>query len=412
MKHIFINMSKVEVAFTVKVEEFIAHTGPKLTYSKQPLQNEFFIRSHELLFEQGIRNVEINVQDWEGTPCIFPVGERSTIPFDIFAASFYLISRYEEYLPHVKDEHGRYPATESIAFKNNFLELPVIDIWALKLKQVLLRRFPEMYSPVRRYRHISLIDVPVAYCFRKRGFIRTLGGTLVDLFSFRIKRILKRYATLMGFFRDPYDNFEELIELHKHYDVDAMYFFLMADYSNYDKNISVTNKEFCSLVKSVADYSIVSLMASYQSAIDIKMLKRERSRLINLINRPVKKVRLRYNKINIPETYEAFLEAEFNEDYTMGYSHHAGFRAGTCTPFYLYNINFEAQLPIKVNPFSIQDHALLRKPTMEEVKKTLFNIRDEVKKVKGTFITVFSNEILGDETTHKWKELYRELIKK
>src|SRR5204863_517356 len=42
-------------------------------------------------------------------------------PFDIFAASFYLLSRYEEYLPHQKDIYGRYAHQNSLAFKENVL---------------------------------------------------------------------------------------------------------------------------------------------------------------------------------------------------------------------------------------------------------------------------------------------------
>lgn len=90
-----------EVAFTTTVEDFIKHCGPKLTYSKQPLQNEFFIRSNDLLFEQGINHIAVNVSDWEGVPCFFACGEASSILYDVFSARFFLLSRYEEYLPHV-----------------------------------------------------------------------------------------------------------------------------------------------------------------------------------------------------------------------------------------------------------------------------------------------------------------------
>ena len=106
MKHVFIRILGIDVSFTTTVEDFIKHSGPKITYSKTPLQNEFFIRSNSLLFEQGISDVDIIMNDWDGLPCFFEAGERSNIPFDIFSASFYLLSRYEEYLPHVKDELG------------------------------------------------------------------------------------------------------------------------------------------------------------------------------------------------------------------------------------------------------------------------------------------------------------------
>ena len=106
MKHIFTRILGIDVSFTTKVEDFIKHSGPKITYSKTPLQNEFFINSSPLLFEQGINDISIKIGDWDGLPCFFEANERSNIPYDIFAASFYLLSRYEEYMPHVKDDLG------------------------------------------------------------------------------------------------------------------------------------------------------------------------------------------------------------------------------------------------------------------------------------------------------------------
>ena len=88
-RQIFEGILGIEITFTTKVEDFIKHSGPKLTYSKQPLQSEFFVRSNDLLFEQGINDLDITVSDWDGVPCFFTTGEKSTIPFDIFSASFF-----------------------------------------------------------------------------------------------------------------------------------------------------------------------------------------------------------------------------------------------------------------------------------------------------------------------------------
>src|SRR6056297_2043688 len=84
MKQVFTKILGIEIGFTTKVEDFIKHKDEKITYTKQPLQNEFFIRSHELLFEQGVNDVEINVMSWDNVPCFFFAGERSNLPYDIF----------------------------------------------------------------------------------------------------------------------------------------------------------------------------------------------------------------------------------------------------------------------------------------------------------------------------------------
>ena len=120
-KHICTRVLGVTVSFTSKVEDFVAHDGPKLSYTNKQLGNELHISAVELLFEQGVMDVDIQIYDWEGVPCFFASkNAEAALPYDIFGAAFYMLSRYEEYLPHVKDVLGRFPASESIAYKNKF----------------------------------------------------------------------------------------------------------------------------------------------------------------------------------------------------------------------------------------------------------------------------------------------------
>lgn len=411
MKHIFHKMMGIQVTFTNKIESFIAHTGPRITYGKQPLQNEYFIRSHELLFEQGITTFDFVIHDWDGLPCFFPTNERSNLPYDIFAASFYLLSRYEEYLPHVKDGHGRYPATESIAFKEGFLQKPVVDLWVNQLKISLLDSFPDLEFTPPKFSYTSVVDVAISHCFKHRGILRTMGGSLLDITSFRFRRVFKRFAVILGFQKDPYDNFQSLLKLHKEYKIQAIFFVLIASYSRYDKNISIYNNSFRHLIKSLADYAIVSLMGSYDCYENLESLKSNRATLIELINRPVKRIRLRYNRVNIPETYRLLADAEINEDYTMGYTSYPGFRAGTCIPFYFYDISFEVQTPLKVNPFCVQDYSFLQYSSEAEIRSLIAKLYNEVKNVNGNFITVFSNSMLANTRNGGYRQIYNELIK-
>ena len=412
MKHIFTRILGIDVVYTSKVEDFIKHSGPKITYTRQPLQNEFFVRSNELLFQKGINDISVLVDSWEGTPCFFRTGERSNLPFDVFAASFFLISRYEEYLPHVKDQHGRFPPEESLAHRHNFLKIPLVDIWAHKLLEKLKEKFPDMETGKRVYRYTSLIDVTTSHEFAHRGFMRSLAGILLDLSRFRLGRIAQRLAVLLRIKKDPYNNFSNLIDLHKETGVNSIFFFQFAEYSTYDKNVSTENNRFKYLIKWVADYSQVSLAASYSSFRDNELLKNEKARLSNVINRPVNFSRMRYNRVDVPQTYQDLVEAEFTDDFTMGYTHEIGFRAGTCTPFYLYDITMEEQQPIRVHPFALHDYSLTQFKSSEVMLREVAAIYEEVKKVNGEFITVFSNELLGGRHRVNWLDLYSDLIKK
>ena len=411
MRHIFVNILGVELDFTTKVEEFIKHTGPKITYTKQPLQNEFFIRSNEMLFEQGINDIQLTIADWEGTPCFFPTGERSNLPFDVFAASFFLISRYEEYLPHVKDIHSRFSPKDSIAYQNGFLQKPVVDIWAYKLLEALKERFEDFEYKIKGYDFVSVLDVATSHCYANRGIVRGLAGLIMDFGTFKLKRVVDRILVGLNRMKDPFDNYEELIALHKKYKVKCNFFFQFADYSKYDKNVSTNSMKFKSLIKYVADYAPVSLAASYSSFTDLELLKKEKANLEEVINRPVNSSKMRYNRVDVPETYRNLITAEFTDDYTMGYTYELGFRAGTCTEFQFYDIPLEVKQPIKVHPFAIHDYALSRIKKDEVILQQVKKITDEVRRVNGTTIVMFSNELLGNKDDRDWMSLYAEIVK-
>ncbi|PRX53683.1 polysaccharide deacetylase family protein [Flagellimonas meridianipacifica] len=411
-KQIFEGILGVDTTLTTRVEDFIKHAGPKITYTKQALQNEFFMRSNDLLFEQGINDLDIRVSDWEGVPCFFATDEKSAIPYDIFSASFFLLSRYEEYLPHVKDSVGRYPAKESLAFRNKFLEIPVVDLWAYKLFRLLKVRFPDIQSKKRKYNFTSIVNVTASHCYAHRGLVRSLGGYLLDFGKLRFRRMVKRTTVLLGLSKDPYDNFEKLVQIHKRFKAKSMFFFQFAEYSAHDKNISPNNNKFRYLIKSIADYSVVSLSTSFLSSTDKTVLIEEKKGLGGLIHRPIKYARLRYNRVNVPNTYRTLIESEFTDDFSMGYTHQIGFRAGTCTPFHFYDISLESKQPLKVHPFAIHDYALLDCKKPNEVFDKLDTIFRNTKEVKGSFVVIFSNELLGSKHRIPWILLYENLLKR
>jgi hypothetical protein len=233
-KHFFTRILLVEVQFTSKINEFVAHNGLKITYAKQALGTEFFIQSHDLLFQQGINNIEINVKDWEETKCFFKTSSKSIIPFDVFAASFYLLSRYEEYLPYVNDQFERFTAQESIAYKNDFLEKPVIDIWAFKVRKLLKEKFENHQFKDRKFEYISTIDVDAAFSFKHKGIVRNLGGFTKDLFTLNLRNFWYRFLVLINLRQDPFDTFNWLLKMQKRHQIKTIFFFLVSDYTSFD----------------------------------------------------------------------------------------------------------------------------------------------------------------------------------
>ena len=395
-KHICIRVLGVKVEFTTKIEEFIAHDSLKMSYTKQQLGNEFFVKSHDILFEQGLSDLDINILDWENTKCFFFNGDKSAIPFDIFAASFYLLSRYEEYFPHVKDEFGRFTAEESLAYKHGFLHQPVVDIWAYKFKDALQAQFPKFKFSERSYTIKPVIDVPSAYNFRLKGIMRTFGGLTKDLFRFRFGNLYIRFMVILGFMHDPFDTFKYIINRQKQTKFKFMFFFLIGDYSTYDKGINPNKKKFVSLIKYMADYCTVGLKISYFAIEDISILKKEKLRIEAILNTTLKASRQSFSRLNLPESYRNLLELEVQEDYTMGYVNHIGFRAGSCTPFLFYDLDYEIQTPLKIYSYHLMDYALLKTHSLLDKKKVLNEIIHEVKQVNGVFVPIFHNYTFSD----------------
>ena len=91
----------------------------------------------------------------------------------------------------------------------------------------------------------------------------------------------------------------------------------------------------------------------------------------------------------------------------MGYINQIGFRAGTCTPFFFYDLDYEIQTPLRINTYHVLDYALLKYQSTLDKKMHLNQIINAVKKVNGEFVPVFHNYTFG--TTETWKD-YKELF--
>src|SRR4030095_15242028 len=125
------NICGCEIAFTHNRDEFSLYEGPRINYSNEAVvQKELWVKPvSDLLFEETIVTQEIKVFDLYDYKAFYGTQEGE-LSFDIFAASFYLVSRYEEYLPHEKDQYGRFAHTNSLAFQENFLSIPLVNFWA------------------------------------------------------------------------------------------------------------------------------------------------------------------------------------------------------------------------------------------------------------------------------------------
>ena len=225
-----------------------------LNYSLEPLPfTNFYLQPHTLLFQSAIEPQKIEVKEALQIPCFFETSS-SDFPFDVLAASFYLLQRYEEYLPHQKDVYGRYAHTNSLAFQANFLHLPLVDVWMLQLKQALQKKFPQIQFATRQFQFIPTYDVDIAFSYRGKGLLRNLWGLYRSLATGRMGDFLQRVDFVLAGEKDPFDVFEELDELHQQHQLHPIYFLLLAQkQKGIDKNISPDKKVYQRLIKKLAE---------------------------------------------------------------------------------------------------------------------------------------------------------------
>lgn len=397
-----------DVDFTSKIEPFIAHDGPKLSYGKQPLGKELYFQSVDLLFEHGLNDIDVQVFDWEETKCFFDVKHAdSALPFDIFAATFYLLTRYEEYLPHVKDNMGRFPAVESIGCIHDFLQDPVVDIWAYKFKKILLEKYPDLEFREKKFTIIPVISVAQTFVYKNKGVLRSIGGGIRDLWKLEFDKLTDRIKVLIGLKKDPYDIFDFIIQLQKKKKRKAKALFGLGDYSKYEKNVGYNRPKHHTIIKHIADYIDVGLKVSYEAISDLSLLKKEKLRIENIVNRRLQYSLCSFFKIKLPEAYRNFIELEIGEDYSMGYPKQSGFRAGTCSPFMFYDLDYEVQTPLVVYSFCFASQGDREDINdLMSARKEISIYMDKVKKVNGVFVPVFSNTLFSDlQNEPFWKSI-------
>ncbi len=408
------NLIGAEFRLTHNEEEFSRYTGPKLSYSDKQSGNELFIFASRLLFEKGIEDQQINVFEWQGVPVFFGTHPKYEIPFDPLAAAFYLVCRYEEYLPHIKDQHLRFSPHQSLAYQRGFLDKPLVNIWALKIRTMLQQRFPQLTFKDHQYRFISTIDVDSAYAYKEKGMTRQFGAFMLNLFELNLKKMLERFRVLAGLEKDPYDTYDYLLGLKKKYNLKQIYFFLVGNYGEYDKNVSIdSSMRFQSLIKSIADYAEVAVHPSYASNDNPEQLRKEIRRLSKVLKREVVKSRQHYLKVIFPTTYRNLIEYDIKEDYSMGYASEIGFRASICTPFLFYDLDLDTETKLTLYPFMLMDNTLkdyMKLSPDESIERSL-KLIDEVKQVNGTFITLWHNHSVNNKDEWEgWQKVYQQII--
>lgn len=399
------------LVFTQDKKAYLESPLPKINYSEGPLStklsSELFIKNQTLLFENQIFNSRI-----EGDFSHFK--QPSALDFDVLAAVFLLVTRYEEYLVDTVslDTHNRFSAKMSMAYKYNFLQKPIVNQWIIEINERLNRLFPELKTSLPTYQFQPSFDIDMPWKYKHKGFLRTMGGFAKDIVTGHFGEVSNRLKILRGVKTDPDFTFDYILQLHKTAQRQPIFFFLLGDHAEFDKNPDVRNKAFQKLIHSLASAYRVGLHPSYRSNESLAILQKEKARFENLTQQSLQLSRQHFLKLRFPETYQRLLVLGVKHDYSLGYADDIGFRASIATPFRWFDLSKNEVTDLWIHPFQAMDVTLkdYLKLSPDEAVERVKQLIEETRAVGGTFTTLWHNSSFSNtEGWQNWREVYEKI---
>ena len=404
--HIFKLILNKNFSITNSKSEFIDFSGHKFSYSNVPISNELFFQSNGLLEEKGLENHEIKIFEWDNIKCFFKVGQKSTIPFDIFSASFFLLSRYEEYMPYTGNKLNQFSHLQSVAYKENFLEIPLIDIWIEKLISVLENKIKLKCKIDSKNKIASIIISSLhPYKYTNKYPFESFIIWFKNLFKLNLWEVIEHLLVLLKIKIDPWEIDDYIKDLLVDSKNKVFFFFSFSSESFFRDETPKTNENFKKYIKDVHDNFEIGLLPSNNSLKKLKTFELENFNISKLIHIKIDKILLQEGLKKISEDYKNSFSLDYANDFSMGYVDAFGYRASTSSSFFFYDLSNEIKTKLLVTPF-VAHHRLIDKISISEVADKIQRFKEIAKRFSGSFSIILNNEIFENSVRNGKRRLH------
>ena len=312
-------------------------------------------------------------------------------PIDILASSFFMLSRWEEYVNPERDTHNRFPAKASIAYKHGFLDRPIVNEY-VELLWILLEKIGcTQKRKSRTYKIVPTHDVDRPFLFTSLfQNIRLFGGYikrgdfqgLFDFCKYAIKGI------------DPWDTHDLFMDLSEKSNVKSYFFFLPKGNNKHDGRYEVSDPKIKKLYRRIKNRGHhIGFHPSYDAYNDIELFQNEKKNLEEAVGEKMKFGRQHFLRFSTPYTWQIWNKSGMDWDSTMSYADYSGFRCGVCYPFPVFDIKHRKQLKLRERPLIVMEGSLIgyEELSLEEAKKKIDNLKSEVKQYNGEFVFLYHN---------------------
>lgn len=334
---------------------------------------------------------------------------------DLIAGTFFMLTRWEEYVGKARDRHGRFPGTASLAHRAGFLHRPIINEYVSLLKSWLLHAGVQEHAFRKRSFTFSLhCDVDTTRRYPSTfSLLRKLIGQLVRQRSLdAVKDEVAAYREYRRTGRDPYDTFDVIMDLARRAGSRATFFFLTGGDHRFDPG-QVLQRPF---VRTTYDHvrergHRAGIHFSYCTAEDEQMMLEEVEMYRAETHEHSAEARQHFLRCLVPQTWRAWERCGVTTDYSLGYPEAAGFRCGVCYPFPLFDVVMRRMLHVYERPLIAMDVTFrmykdhIPAQAVAEVRLLL----DAVRKYDGEFVLLWHNSSFGPEW-QGWERVLAEII--
>lgn len=343
-------------------------------------------------------------------------GKNVTLCFDFLTLSFVMLSRYEEMLPKVRDRHGRFLFKDSLADKYGFIDVPIVDEYAMLIRSFVKKESSDLQIVPRISNFISTHDIDLVSRFGNAYTnLHTLAADLLKYRSWALFRTsLAQYRTCRrDELKDPYLLAAEmLLEKDISEKRKSLFFVKSLRMGEEDATYDIFGTQAAHLIRTIEERGgEVGLHGSYPSVETPSIFTKEKIYLENVTEHPITKGRQHFLRFDVRTTPMLWQNAGIVDDYTLGYAEREGFRCGTCHPYFLYDLQNDAPLNVTEHPLVAMDGTFYQyqnlspAPSLEKIKQ----LRATCEVVEGDFILLWHNTFVWREFALWYKEVFCEL---
>lgn len=395
------------------------------------IQDHFFSKLNEEVGCLNIKNIPAKVkfiknqflyeQDIPviyGTNQLEVYADKIICGIDIFASSFFMLTRWEEYVNPARDIHNCFPASESLAYKNNFLDRPVVSEYLEMLWKMLLFLGIEQERLTHNFEVVLTHDIDsMCYLENWKRVIRVMGGDVLRRRNIKLalERIPDFLAIRAGKAKDPYDTFSWLMTQSETANLKSHFYFKSAGTSKFDTNYSLNKPSFLKLVNEIKNRGhVIGFHPGYDTYNNLEQWSQEKQNLEKVLQLKVREGRQHYLRFEVPTTWQIWEDNNMEFDCTCGYNEREGFRCGVCYEYNIFNILTRKKMKLKEFPLTVMEGSLVNYQNMSpnDVQSRIEDLIEKVRKYRGKFVLLWHNSNFEKGEWGKYQGIYENIIGK